>query len=65
MKKQAVWRFNIDSELNNDITQIRNQYIQVMGKEPSKTDLINLLMSNFRNRQFSKKRKSKNEIQFI
>ena len=65
MKKQAVWKFNMDRELNNEITQIKNQYIQVMGKQPSKTDLINLLMDNFKNKQFIKKRKCKNEIQFI
>jgi len=64
MNRQVRWAFNVNDELSGEINLIRNQYIQVMGREPSKTDLINLLLKNFKERRFKQKNKRKNEICF-
>jgi hypothetical protein len=63
-KKQAIWKFRMDEQINTDLQYAENRYTQIFGRKPSKSDLLNLLVRSFKEVEFKRKPKSKKEPLF-
>ena len=61
MAKYERWQFLVNKEMENDINFLKSSYKQTLGREPSKSDIMSILIENFRKEKcnMTRKRKSK------
>jgi hypothetical protein len=57
MSKHQRWGLTLNQEIESEITHIENQFKSVYGNYPSKTDILKILVSSFKGKKITRKKR--------